>query len=116
MFAKKNRLSRKAFSRFFSSGVRSHGRLMQLVHQSETEARTVSFQVAVSVSKKVSKRAVDRNRLRRQCYAIARQWHHETPLCGVYIFILKPAALEAAYEELETEVRGLLKKSYNERS
>ena len=116
MFAKKNRLSRKAFNRFFASGARSHTALVQLVYAPQTESAVTSFQVAVSVSKKVSKRAVDRNRLRRQCYAIARSWHQETPLVGVYIMLVKPPALEADFGELESAVRSLLKKSYNKRS
>lgn len=104
MFAKKNRLTRKAFSRFFTSGKRFHGPSFQLIYSSVLEDG-VPFKVAASVSKKVYKNAVDRNRLRRQMYHAVRR---VAPLTGTYIVIAKSSAASLSYQEVEGQIQKLI--------
>ncbi len=102
MLAKKNRLSRKDFA---------------LVLGSKTSANTTHFllkkgldsnlpKVAVSVSKKVSKKAVDRNLIRRRVYSVLRPMVKD--LSGAYLFITKKGAEKIKGEELIREIKTLL--------
>lgn len=104
MFPKKKRLTKKAFNRFFASGKRHHTPAFQLIYNRETDADE-PFQVAASVSKKVYKSAVARNRLRRQMYHALQAG----PLLrGAYIVIAKPAAKDLSYLEVEGAIRKLV--------
>ena len=68
---------------------------------------------AVSVSKKVSKKAVERNRVRRRVYSVLKDL---LPSRGLYLFVAKSGAVSAKGEALQHEIRNLLKeadKRYN---
>lgn len=109
MFLKQHRLDRKSFTEYFKCGARSHNQLVTMVRSPSPNDHSL-FRVAVSVSKKVFKKAVDRNRLRRRLYAIMKRRHQEEPLSGIYILIAKPLSASATYEALEEAVTNLLKK------
>jgi len=85
MLAKKNRLNKKEFDRFFVAGKRLHTPELQIIY-----APHDSFQAAAVVGKKVYKRAVDRNQARRQIYAAVAGWQREARSLGVYIVVAKP--------------------------
>ncbi len=106
MLNKKERLTKKEFDRFFSSGHRSHSPLFTLIH-----SKNDSFHGAVVVGKKVYKKAVSRNLLRRRVYNIIYRLSREKELSGVYIVLTKPAAAEAAFTELRKALEGLVKLS-----
>ena len=81
-------MTRQEFGRVFKLGKRTH-----TSHFALTVLPHTPLKVAVVVSKKVAKRAVDRNRLRRECY----QSFLAADLDGgSYILILKPGARDAA--------------------
>lgn len=95
MLKKKERLTKKEFDRFFSVGRRFHSPIFTLIH-----APGSSFHGAVVVGKKVYKKSVDRNRLRRRLYNILYRLSRENSLQGVYIILTKPAAKDAKFADL----------------
>ena len=108
MLRKKQRLTKEQFDEFFRSGKRFHSPLFQLIH-SKAEA----FNGAVVVGKKVHKRAVDRNRLRRRVYNILYRLFKDQNLKGVYIIIAKPPATGSSFAELRDAVVSLIGQSFN---
>lgn len=103
MLPKKERLTKVAFDRSFSLGKRYHSPHFQLIVTSSTQ-----FHGAVVVGKKVYKRAVDRNRLRRQLYATVYRWHKAHPLySNTYLVITKPSAKTASAATLRAELQTL---------
>lgn len=103
MLAKRHRLTKRQFDTYFKTGTRTHGQYMQIIH-----APHERFHGAVVVGKKVYRRAVDRNRLRRRVYGVLYGWHKAQPVVGVYIVILKPAAAKVPYQLVAEECRSLL--------
>ncbi len=99
MLPKKERLSRQAFSRFFSVGRKIHTPLFQVVYSPHP-----TLHVSVVVSKKISKRAVGRNKIRRRVYDAVRRYRTESGLTGVYIFIMKTGVEVVTYENLKKEI------------
>jgi len=105
MLAKKERLSKSDFSRFFSSGKRLHSPLFTLIFSPHKTSHG-----SVVVSKKVARRAVDRNRMRRRIYDMLRGHLRGGAPAGVYILLVKKAALSATYDELKEALDDLIKK------
>lgn len=103
MLPKEKRLTRDEFSRFFVSGKRTHTPAFQIIYTPSPITK-----VAVVVGKKVYKKAVDRNRLRRQLYHIMRDWLMESGSVGVYIIITKPAVRDYAHKQLKTSINETL--------
>lgn len=103
MLKKKERLTKKEFDRFFSSGKRAHSPLLTLIHSSNSE-----FHGAVVVGKKVFKKAVDRNRLRRRLYNILYRLSLENNLQGVYIILTKPVSGGASFSQLKEQLQKLI--------
>lgn len=104
MLKKRQRLSKRQFDEIFRSGKRYHSPLFQLIYTDQT-----GFSGAVVVGKKVHKRAVDRNRLRRRVYNILYRLSKDKGLTGTYIIITKPTAAPAGFNDLKTAVEQLLK-------
>lgn len=103
MLKKKERLTRKEFDRFFSVGKRSHSPSVQLIY-----APSDAFHGSAVVGKKVYKKAVDRNRLRRQLYGLLYKHHKQHISPFVFILIAKPAITQKHRKEIGIEVRNLL--------
>lgn len=103
MLKKKERLTKKEFDRFFVSGVRKHGQLFTLIFSAAPD-----FHGAVVVGKKVHKRAVDRNHLRRRLYNILYRLSRDQGLKGVYIILTKPSAASASFTELKSSVEKII--------
>jgi ribonuclease P protein component len=99
MLAKKERLSRDAFNRFFSVGKRYHGAIFQIVYTPHP-----TFHASVVVPKKVEKLAVRRNKIRRRIYDILRHYTRTQKKQGVFIVIVKPPVTKASYMALKEEV------------
>jgi ribonuclease P protein component len=85
MLSKEERLGRRDFSRYFASGTRFHSPHLTL---SYTAAPTL--QASVVVSKKVAKKAHERNTIRRRLYAALAKEKLEKELTGVVILVVKP--------------------------
>ena len=106
MVRKKERLKRDEFNHFFSLGRRYHSEYLTIVfHEHPT------FHCAVVVAKKVAKRAVDRNRMRRRIYEIMRRMHTGALAHGVYILFVKAPALPLPHETLKEAVTNLVTKT-----
>ena len=103
MLKKKERLTKKEFDRFFSLGRRYHSPALSLIYSPAPD-----FHAAVVVGKKVYKKAVDRNRLRRQLYNIIYRTSQEKNLKGVYIVLTKAPATTIGFGELKTTLENLL--------
>ena len=65
----------------------------------------------VVVSKKISKRAVDRNRIRRRMYEILRTNYDKIKIGFDFMIFAKSGALTAGFKEMQEELIDLLKKS-----
>jgi len=105
MFTKKERLTKKEFDHSFSVGTRHHCPSLQLIHHPSD-----SFHGAAVVGKKVYKKAVDRNRLRRQMYGVLYRHHTASALTGTFILIAKPAIKKMNTSELSAEIQTLVGK------
>lgn len=87
MLRKTKRLTTAAFDQYFKAGKRYHSPHFTVVY-----TPTKDFHAAVVVGKKVSKKAVDRNRLRRQIYSRLYTLHQNGQLEGTLIVLTKPSA------------------------
>lgn len=108
MLKKKERLTKKEFDRSFSVGKRTHSPTVQLIYEP-----TDAFHGAAVVGKKVYKKAVDRNRLRRRMYGVLYRYHTEHPLMGTYILIAKPALKEVQKSEFTQQIENVIKQAQN---
>lgn len=102
MLAKKQRLTRAEFSNYFKAGKRLHSPVATLI-----VAKADDFHGAVVVSKKVSKKAVVRNKLRRRAYA---QLYNacKDKKTGVFIIVLKPKISTLTKKQQHTELADLI--------
>jgi len=88
MLAKRNRLSKRQFDAFFAKGKRFHFPHCTIIYTPHPE-----FHGSVVVGKKVTKRAVKRNTIRRRVYAQLYQQLKTNNQVGVFIVIVKPSYL-----------------------
>jgi ribonuclease P protein component len=94
MLSRTARLNRLEFTTCFTRGRRLHSpHLSVVVYTQDT------FKASVVVSKKVAKKAHDRNRLRRRVYACI-QAH--APQRGWFVFVVKPAATKLTKQQFKT--------------
>lgn len=107
MLAKPQRLSRVQFLSFFKSGKRRHSDVVTVVCTPYP-----TFHASVVVSKKVSKKAVDRNRIRRQIYSQLYQYKVQKHT-GVFIVMVKPGFValsrKQALEQTKALIEGIVK-------
>lgn len=102
MLPREKRIARKLWSPLLASRNFKNSTYFSLRSApGESQAR-----FAVSVSKKVSKSAVVRNRVRRRVYAALEDFASITP--GLYLFSAKPGAEKVWGEDLKKELRKLL--------
>lgn len=103
-FKKSQRLSQSEFTTYFKHGRRFHSPALQLIYT----PLPASFHGAVVVGKKVAKRAVVRNQLRRKVYA--HLYHHtrRQKLTGVFIVVVKPSAKQSTPSDLTTQLDELI--------
>jgi len=103
MLKKKQRLTKKMFDHVFSTGVRKHSPTIQLIH-----VPGEIFYGAAVVGKKVHKKAVDRNKLRRRMYAALYRVYKEESLTGTYILVAKSPIKEVSTKDLIDELKQVL--------
>lgn len=104
MLKRKERLTRAEFDTVFVAGKRVHSPLLQVI-----VAPSTSFHGAVVVGKKVYKKAVDRNKLRRQLYALVYQFSKNNNVTTkTFITITKPAIIKVSKEEVKEELETAL--------
>lgn len=88
MLPKRERLTTERFDQVFKTGKRYHSPYFQII-----TTPSPTFHGAVVVGKKVYKKAVDRNRLRRQLYGVLYRHQQTQTKRGIYIIIAKPAII-----------------------
>jgi len=104
MLKKRNRLTKKEFDTVFSKGKRYHSPELQLIYQlSDT------FHGSAVVGKKVYKKAVDRNKLRRRMYSILYQIKKEGKKTGTFILIAKPTLTNVPKKNFSDCIENVLK-------
>ena len=94
MLAREQRLTKKQFDQYFKAGKRWHFSHCTIIH---TPLPTLHGSVVVG--KKVSKKAVTRNTIRRRVYAQLRQICEKQNTTGVFIIIIKPTYNELTRKE-----------------
>jgi len=114
---KANRLRhRNEFKAVYQRGGRCSGRYLVLRFLQETSSsegdRTLPpTQIGISISQKVSKKAVVRNRIKRQIRAMIRGLLPQLPPGWKMVVIVKSHAQGCSYEDFLRELRQLLIKS-----
>jgi ribonuclease P protein component len=110
MLAKSHRLTTKQFDQYFKTGKRWHFTHCTIVH---TPLPTLHGSVVVG--KKVSKKAVTRNTIRRRVYAQLRSVCLDQGQTGVFIIIIKSAYTEltrqAALLDIKRHIADVIKKT-----
>jgi ribonuclease P protein component len=101
MLSKKERLSRDAFNRFFSTGKRLRSDSFDLIYTPHP-----TFHGAVVISKKVASRAVARNRMRRRVYSLLQEQKAQ----GVWIVIMRKTPHLPSRATLKDELARLNRK------
>jgi len=105
MLKKKERLSRKEFNRFFSSGERIHSLALMVVY-----VQLDTFHASAVATKKIFATAVLRNKFRRRVYDILRRYGAEHNLKGVFIVIAKTPARTIEYSDIKKEIIEVIRK------
>lgn len=102
MLAKKHRLTREEFSKYFKTGKRINSPIATLIISHHP-----SFHGAVVVSKKVHKKAVKRNTIRRRAYSqLYNQFKNKKS--GVYILIIKPNIMSLTKKQQHQKIAELI--------
>lgn len=96
MFKKQHRLNTSLFKEVFNFGKTIKTNFF-LIKKRENNVEYSRF--AVVVSKKISKKATERNHLRRRTYFALREVYKNLPVAD-YIFILNSGAKDIQYKEL----------------
>ncbi len=107
MLAKNRRIQRKYFGNILSQGKRYNSPhfLLYVCSKSTEENSCFSF----SISKKVLKKAVDRNLYRRRGYAVIRKVLSNIEYGFDLFFVYKKSKYPLEYSIIEEEILGLLK-------
>lgn len=111
---KANRLKRgHEFKAVYKKGRRYSGKYLILrafreVSSTKGEVALPPTQVGISISQKVSKKAVVRNRIKRQIRAIVRALLPQLPSGWKIVVIVKPQAQGCKYEDFLRELNQLL--------
>ncbi|ALO15973.1 ribonuclease P protein component [Salinivirga cyanobacteriivorans] len=116
-FEKSERLKlRRRIDFLFRTGTALNEFPVQVVYVVDDNAHAAEIQVAFSVSKKLFKNAVDRNRIKRllreayrkQSYEMKEHVHQKN--AAVYIMIIYKSNKELAYEEIAKKIFLLLQR------
>lgn len=92
------------YTRAFGEGRRLHGRLFRL-HVRPDPAQPA--RLGASVSRKVDRRAVQRNRIKRLCRETFRRLRHQLPP-GDYVLVAKPGTAAQSADAIRQELQRLL--------
>ena len=71
----------------------------------------IPTQIGISISQKVSKRAVVRNRIKRQLKAIIRALLPQIAAGWQLVIVVKPSATQCSYEQFLQELKQLLRRA-----
>lgn len=108
MLPKTWRVSKKEFAEILSKGKRYNSPHFLLYCIEDTKAGSKNSRFAFSVSKKVGKTAVQRNRLRRQGYSVIQRAQKDVSSGKVLFFSFKKGSESLKFESIDREIRELL--------
>jgi len=101
-------LKNSDFQKIIKNNQKFHSKNFVIYYQ---KSLTISHRIGITISKKVSKKAVDRNLLKRRINHILCNYDNFLLLLD-YILIAKSAASTLDYSSIEEEIIFLLKKVY----
>ena len=106
---------RKDYRAVYEQGIRRYSPHLTLIALFPKENKGVASIPAtmfgISISKKVSKKAVVRNRIKRQIEGVIRTYLQSINPGGKVIIVVKPKAIECKYEHFLRELEELLKQA-----
>lgn len=105
---------RKDYRAVYAQGIRRyspHLTLITFCNTNEVADCMPKTKVGISVSKKVSKKAVVRNRLKRQIKGVIRTKLPEIKSGWKIVIVVQPKAIECKYEHFLRELEKLLKQA-----
>lgn len=105
MLAKNRRIRKEFFSGSFRDSRRFNSPHLTLT---VTPNRNAPSRFAFSISKKICKNAVDRNRYRRQGYSVIQKNLTNIPAGYLFFFSFKKGEYPVLFPDLEKEIKGLL--------
>ena len=111
MLKSSNRIKQTEFQALFKSGRSIQNPLFTLIFGAKTPGiTTVGPKCTVVVSKNVSKKAVDRNKIRRRFYSILKKYEKSLQNKDFYIFLVKKTAQKATFKDIELAVTSVILK------
>ena len=103
---------RQDYRAVYEKGIRRYSpHLVLIALQIESGNFTQPTMVGISISKKVSKKAVIRNRIKRQIKAVIASKLKAIAPGWKVVIVVKPKAIECKYEHFLRELEELLKKA-----
>lgn len=100
MIKKKNRLKKKEFNLVFKEGVKKRTKFFLFVRKDKKNEKKIS----VSVSKKVEKKAVFRNKTKRMVFEILRQNFEKIPENVNLVLIVSSPILNKDKKEVQKDI------------
>lgn len=112
MLKRHNRLRKqRQIDHIFKKGRRFHSKIITLHILWEKSGVEYPPQGTIVVSKKTAKRAVDRNRIKRQVRAIIEKIIDQLPVNLLFIIVVRSSLTDKTSQEIEAEIYTLLKKA-----
>lgn len=111
MLSKEHRLTHRESDLLLQTGTSRSSRLFSVKVRDGFD-RT---KCAVAVSKKVAKKAVERNRIRRRVYAAIREIFDSLPQGSHFLFFARSGVKTASFEEIKNEIVSLIKRGTQHR-
>lgn len=108
---KANRLRRQDFKEVYQCGLRLYSSHLILRALPRQDSQPSSSCIGISISQKVSKKAVVRNRIKRQLKGIFRTLLPDLHLGWKIVVVVRPGAAECIYEHFLRELKQLLVKA-----
>ena len=106
---------RKDYRAVYEQGIRRYSPHLTLIalpaKENQNTALIPATTFGISISKKVSKKAVVRNRIKRQIKGVIRTYLQSVDPGWKVIIVVKPKAIECKYEYFLRELEELLKQT-----
>ncbi len=106
---------RKDYRAVYEQGIRRYSPHLTLIALPPKENKDIALIPAttfgISISKKVSKKAVVRNRIKRQIKGVIRSYLQSVDPGWKVVIVVKPKAIECKYEHFLRELEELLKQT-----
>ena len=105
---------RKDYRAVYEQGIRRYSPHLTLIALPSKENKNVvipATMFGISISKKVSKKAVIRNRIKRQIKGVIRTYLQSVNPGWKVVIVVKPKAIECKYEHFLRELEELLKQT-----